>query len=81
MAGSRRQSGRPVRDRARRRGSAFRTDLAAARTPADRVMAAVQYLRGALHRANRRDAEAAASEVVRVAADHAERILAGGDQR
>ena len=80
MAGSRRQSGRPVRDRARRRGAAFRTDLAAAHTPAERVMAAVQYLRGALHRAPRQDAEAAASDVVRVAAGHAERLL-GGDQR
>jgi len=43
-------------------------------------MAAVQYLRGALHRAPRQDAEAAASDVVRVAAGHAERLL-GGDQR
>lgn len=44
-------------------------------------MAAVQYLRGALHRANRRDADAVASEVVRVAAGHAERLLTGGDHQ
>lgn len=80
MAGSRRNSGKPRRDRSVRRRAAFRTDLAAARTPAERVMAAVQYLRGALHRADRRDAEAAASDVVRVAAGHAERLL-GGDHR
>lgn len=81
MAGHRRTSGRPPRNRARRRQEAFRADLAAARTPADRVAAAVQYLRGALARAERRDAEATAGDVVRLVAGHADWLLKGGKKR
>lgn len=78
MAGRRQTTGRPRQDllRAQRRLAHLQAELAGATTHADRVVAAADFLRGALKHADPRTADAVADEVVQQLTAAGTRLLA-----